>query len=133
MSCAPGPRRRDACRPFARFVEGLKRASSTTAPQVWGPLGAWARFCLGEASWLIEPVSRGQEARADRCAATIAGGGAASSALVKVAIVQPLFREVLSVYDPEYAGLAKPLRVLPQLLVPAAGRFSFRDADEPAG
>ena len=30
----------------------------------------------------------------------VAGGGAAASALVKVAIVQPLFREVLETYDP---------------------------------
>jgi len=45
-------------------------------------------------------VARGQEARADRCAAAIAGGSAASSALVKVAVVQPLFREVLAAYDP---------------------------------
>jgi Zn-dependent protease with chaperone function len=88
----------------ARFVEGLERAVEGTTGRVWGPLGAWARFCLGEASWLIEPVSRGQEARADRCAASIAGGGAASSALVKVAVVQPLFREVLSAYDPNAAG-----------------------------
>ena len=33
-------------------------------------------------------------------AAVIAGGGAAASALVKVAVVQPLFREVLEFYDP---------------------------------
>jgi Zn-dependent protease with chaperone function len=84
----------------ARFVEGLERAVENNGPRVWGPLGAWARFCLREASWLIEPVSRGQEARADRCAAAIAGGSAASSALVKVAVVQPLFREVLSAYNP---------------------------------
>jgi hypothetical protein len=88
----------------ARFVEGLERAVEGKASRVWGPLGAWARFCLGEASWLIEPVSRGQEARADRCAASIAGGGAASSALVKVAVVQPLFREVLSAYNPAAPG-----------------------------
>ena len=90
----------------ARFVEGLERAVGNDAGRLWGPLGAWARFCLAEASWLIEPVSRGQEARADRCAAAIAGGGAASSALVKVAVVQPLFREVLSAYDPN--GLGTP-------------------------
>ena len=45
-------------------------------------------------------MARGQEARADRFAAAIAGGSAAASALVKVAIVQPLFREVLEAYDP---------------------------------
>ncbi len=49
---------------------------------------------------MIEPVARGQEARADRMAAIIAGGGAAALALVKVAVVQPLFREVLERYDP---------------------------------
>jgi Zn-dependent protease with chaperone function len=86
----------------ARFVEGLERAVEQAGPAVWGPLGVWARFCLREASWLIEPVARSQEARADRLAAMIAGGGAAASALVKVAIVQPLFREVLANYDPNH-------------------------------
>jgi Zn-dependent protease with chaperone function len=84
----------------ARFVEGLRLEVEQAGPRAFGPLGAWARFCLGEASWLIEPVARGQEARADRLAGLIAGGGAAASALVKVALVQPLFREVLEQYDP---------------------------------
>ena len=84
----------------ARFVEGLELAVEQAGGRARGPLGAWARFCLREASWLIEPVARGQEARADRMAAIIAGGGAAASALVKVAVVQPLFREVLDHYDP---------------------------------
>ncbi len=61
-----------------------------------------ARYCLKEASWLIEPVARSQETRADRLAATIAGGNMAASALVKVALVQPLFREVLAHYDPDH-------------------------------
>lgn len=92
----------------ARFVEGLKLAVEQAGYSIRGPLGAWARFCLREASWLIEPVARSQEARADRLAATIAGGGTAASALVKVAVVQPLFREVLACYDPnhpEYTNL----------------------------
>ncbi len=84
----------------ARFVEGLELAVEQAGPRARGPLGAWARFCLREALRLIEPVARGQEARADRMAAVIAGGGAAASALVKVAVVQPLFREVLEFYDP---------------------------------
>jgi len=88
----------------ARFVEGLELAVGRNGRRVRGPLGAWARFCLREASWLIEPVARGQEARADRCAAAIAGGSAAASALVKVAVVQPLFREVLESYDPNNSG-----------------------------
>ena len=84
----------------ARFVEALEQAVERNVRRVRGPLGAWARFCLHEASWLIEPVACGQEARADRFAAAIAGGSAAASALVKVAVVQPLFREVLAAYDP---------------------------------
>ena len=88
----------------ARFVEALEQAVERNGRRVRGPLGAWARYCLHEASWLIEPVARGQEARADRFAAAIAGGSAAASALVKVAVVQPLFREVLSAYDPNNSG-----------------------------
>jgi Zn-dependent protease with chaperone function len=88
----------------ARFVETLEQALERNRWRIRGPLGAWARYCLHEASWLIEPVARGQEARADRCAATIAGGSAAASALVKVAVVQPLFREVLSAYNPNNSG-----------------------------
>ena len=86
----------------ARFVEGLELAVERAGNQTRGPLGAWARYCLREASWLIEPVARSQETRADRMAAIIAGGGTAASALVKVAVVQPLFREVLAHYDPNH-------------------------------
>ena len=46
----------------ARFVESLEQAIERLGPKLRGPLGAWARFCLREASWLIEPVARGQEA-----------------------------------------------------------------------
>src|SRR6202035_5154493 len=66
-------------------------------------LGAWARTCRRWSSRLIAPIARGQELRADRSAAAIAGGSAAASALVKVAVVQPLFREVLWSYDPNAA------------------------------
>ena len=88
----------------ARFVEALEMAMEREGHRLHGPLGAWARYCLGECSRLIEPVSRSQEARADRLAAGIAGGSAASSALVKVAVVQPLFRELLQAYDPTDSG-----------------------------
>jgi Zn-dependent protease with chaperone function len=84
----------------ARFVEALGLALERNRPRLRGPLGAWARFCLRESSLLIEPVARSQEVRADRLAAAIAGGSAAASALVKVALVQPLFRELLDAYDP---------------------------------
>lgn len=84
----------------ARFVEGLDRALDAVAAPSKSPLRAWARTCRRAADGLYGPVARGQEARADRAAATIAGGSAAASALVKVALVQPLFREVLHRYDP---------------------------------
>jgi Zn-dependent protease with chaperone function len=88
----------------ARFVEALELALERDGRRLHGPLGAWARFCLRECSRLIEPVARSQEARADRLSAAIAGGTAASSALVKVAVVQPLFRELLETYDPTESG-----------------------------
>ncbi len=66
-----------------------------------GPLGAWARLCQRAGGALLAPMVLGQEARADRAAAAIAGGDATASALVKVALVQPLFREVLDHYDPD--------------------------------
>jgi Zn-dependent protease with chaperone function len=85
----------------ARFVEALALAIERGPERVRGPLGGWARFCLDEASRLIEPVARSQEVRADRCSAALAGGSTSASALVKVAVVQPLFREVLAAYDPQ--------------------------------
>jgi hypothetical protein len=44
---------------------------------------------------LSAPLILGQELRADRTAAWVAGGDRAASALMKLAIVQPMFREVL--------------------------------------
>jgi Zn-dependent protease with chaperone function len=84
----------------ARFVEGLRQALDRAEGRAHGPLNAWARLCGRTSSWLIGPIAWGQETRADRSAAAIAGGSAAAAALVKVAVVQPLFREVLEHYDP---------------------------------
>ena len=83
----------------ARFVQALGRALDDAGPSR-SPLRLWARSCRGVADALLAPIARGQEARADRCAAALAGGGAAAGALVKVALVQSLFREVLHHYDP---------------------------------
>lgn len=85
---------------LARFVDGLGRAIERSGDHVRGPLGWWAKVCYGLAVRLLAPIARGQEARADRSAAAIAGGTAAAAALVKVAVVQPLFREILDHYDP---------------------------------
>ena len=84
----------------SRFVEGLRQALDRADGEERGFLGGLARWALRASTRLIGPIARGQEARADRSSAAIAGGGAAASALVKVAMVQPLFREVLEIYDP---------------------------------
>lgn len=84
----------------ARFVQGLRHAIDRSEATLRGPLAAWARLCCRVSTRLIRPLARSQETRADRSAASIAGGGTAASALVKVAMVQPLFREVLERYDP---------------------------------
>jgi Zn-dependent protease with chaperone function len=84
----------------ARFVEALGQALDRAGDRPHGPLGSWARTCRRWSARLIAPIARGQELRADRSAAAIAGGSAAAAALVKVAVVQPLFREVLELYDP---------------------------------
>lgn len=84
----------------SRFVEGLGLALNGSAGPSRGVLGSWAQLCRAAGEALYGPVARGQEARADRAAATVAGGSAAASALVKVALLQPLFREVLDRYDP---------------------------------
>lgn len=60
-----------------------------------GPLAGWARLNHRIAASLQAPIAHGQELRADRAAAAIAGGDVAASALMKVALLQPLFREAL--------------------------------------
>jgi Zn-dependent protease with chaperone function len=87
----------------SRFVQALDMAIDAADRPSLSPLRAWAAICRGAADRLNAPVSRGQEARADRASAAIAGGDASASALVKVAAVQPLFREVLDAYDPDEA------------------------------
>ncbi len=83
----------------SRFVHGLGRALDS-APPSRSPLRLWARLCRRLSETLHAPIARGMEARADRASGSIAGGDAAASALVKVAAVQPLFREVLDGYAP---------------------------------
>lgn len=87
----------------ARFVDGLGQALDRKEGRSLSPLCLWARGCRHVSERLIAPIARGQEARADRASASVAGGTAAASALVKVAGVQPIFREVLDHYAPENA------------------------------
>lgn len=67
--------------------------------QRMNPLRAWSRFTLRLGRRCLGPVVRGQESRADRLAASIVGGDAVASGLVKTAMVQPLFREILTTYE----------------------------------
>ncbi len=84
-----------------RFVERLGQALDDPEGRSWGPLRLWARGCRSVAASCVGPIARGQEARADRASAGLAGGGASASALIKVALVQPLFRELLAHQDSE--------------------------------
>ncbi|MFO0960582.1 MAG: hypothetical protein U0800_24630 [Isosphaeraceae bacterium] len=68
-------------------------------PRAWGPLRAWASLIRRTTTALFSPIALGQEARADQLAAQVAGGATAASSLVKVAMIQPLFQEVLDFYD----------------------------------
>ena len=78
-----------------RFVEALGMALENPEGRSWGLLRGWGWICHRVGVAIATPVARGQEARADRVSALIAGGGVAATALAKVALVQPLFREVL--------------------------------------
>ncbi len=84
-----------------RFVQALDQA---LVPGGSGPLGLWARACGHLGRSLIEPIAIGQEFRADLAAAELVGGERTASALIKVALVQPLFREVLDHYTPTESG-----------------------------
>ena len=84
---------------LVRSVEILDRGLDPAVSRAWGPLRWWALGWHRLAIALLAPIAQGQEARADRTAAAISGGPAAASALVKVALVQPLFRELLGVID----------------------------------
>jgi len=119
----------------ARFVEALGRALDRNTGRAFSPLRLWARGCRHVADRLIAPIARGQEARADRAAASLAGGTAAASALVKVAAVQPIFREVLSHYSLEdahanlYAFFRKFWGRIPESLHESIRHGLLTDAD----
>ncbi len=85
----------------AEWVAALGRSLDRAPASRLNPLRAWATGCRRLGDRLVAPIARGQEVRADRASAALAGGDAAASALVKVALVQPLFRQVLDRYDPE--------------------------------
>ncbi len=84
----------------ARLGQRLDEIEAADSPLTrWSPLHWWARWHFRVAARLRAPIVLGQESRADRAAAALAGGDYAASALVKVALVQPLFREVLAHFE----------------------------------
>jgi Zn-dependent protease with chaperone function len=107
-----------------RLVERLEEGLDAGAPVgAWrgGPLRAWARWSYRRGAGWVAPLARAQEERADRLAAALVGGDVAASALVRVALVQPIFREVLTHLDAErpvggnlYATFAALWRRLPE-------------------
>jgi len=122
-----------------RSVEALDRALGRPDRETWGPLRWWALFCRRIALGLLGPIAQGQEARADRSSAVIAGGRNASSALVKVALVQPLFRELLEVIDTDpatsknlYATFRLFWERLPEPLVNAMRLQLLIDTESPS-
>jgi Zn-dependent protease with chaperone function len=84
----------------ARFFETLESGLENASPTGrFSPLRAWASVCSAIGSRLAAPLAREQETRADADAARLAGGPTAASAVVKVALVQPLFRALLDHFD----------------------------------
>ncbi len=74
----------------------------TTPPRPPGGRSGGGPWLAGESPPRCSGRSpRGRKPRADRLSASIAGGRDAASALVKVALIQPLFRELLAVLDIE--------------------------------
>ena len=111
---------------LVRSVEILNYGLDTPDPRVRGPLRWWAALFRPWANALLAPIAAGQEVRADRTSAVIAGGRTAASALVKVALVQPLFRELLAIFDQSrdasenlYATFRRFWERLPEPLVEA--------------
>lgn len=96
--------RKDAARAdrAERFALGLALTLDHPPIRTWrsSPLRWWASTCRRIAESLRSPIALGRESRADRFAAKIAGGSTAASSLTRVALVQPIFRELLDGYDP---------------------------------
>lgn len=65
---------------------------------------SWALLCASWIEWLARPASRWMEFRADHCSAETCGPEALSTAIEKMAIVQPIFREIINLNGVHPAG-----------------------------
>jgi Zn-dependent protease with chaperone function len=86
---------------FARDVLEMTRGlRSRLAESIDRPGGRWRRrwalVCVSLVEWMARPVSRWMEFRADEVSARACGSLALQSALEKLAMVQPIFREILT-------------------------------------
>lgn len=101
---------------LAHEIAHLKLEDAVFTRDVMGSLTGYARprapgqsmvrtfVVSGAASTLLAlaaPLARWMELRADRWSAGLCGEAHLSCALIKIAVVQSIFREVLSLYDPE--------------------------------
>lgn len=70
----------------------------------WNPRRIWTRWFVACTGSVAARISRAMEYRADLCSAKTYGSGALSTALEKMAVVQPVFREVLMLADEKNAA-----------------------------
>lgn len=138
--------RRDALRAAraAEFTErlrdGLDQQFQSGRISRLNPLFGWAKLAHAASTRWSGPMALGQELRADEAAARIAGGDAAASALVKAALVQSIFREVVQHYNPErtprenlYAHFRRFWRSLPESLLTSMRHALLADRRPSAG
>jgi Zn-dependent protease with chaperone function len=87
----------------SQFVDSLDQSIAVGTESPWGwlnPCVLFAWLVRGSFRVLSTPLSHYQEHRADRLAAAACGGNILAGALEIVALVQPVFHEVLCHYHP---------------------------------
>lgn len=78
------------------LAQTLRTRLESTAPSSRRRLrGRLARLCAWLVEWTASPVSRWMEFRADHCSAETCSSAALSTAIEKMAVVQPVFQELL--------------------------------------
>lgn len=88
---------------ISQFIDSVEQSIAAGTTSRWArlhPCVLFARLARGVFGLLFSPLSRYQEYRADGVAAAVSGSDVISSALRKVALVQPVFKEVLCYYHP---------------------------------
>ncbi|MBX9656459.1 M48 family metallopeptidase [bacterium] len=93
---------------FIREILGvtqtLRRRLESSEPAANSLRRSFARLCASWVESLARPASRWMEFRADHCSAETCGPEALSTAIEKMAIVQPIFREIIHLHGITPAG-----------------------------